>query len=111
MDDLMKLGDNRILLPITVDRKGTVLLKLCLIKRGLVILAGIPILNLLKALQHICALVAQWEIQSFFPVDGDSMPHKSGFFIVGRYVEKLGDVMDGKTYILLTKNKGLFTRD
>jgi hypothetical protein len=44
-----------------------------------------------------------------FPVDGDSMPpDKSGFFTVGRYVEKLGDVMDGKTYILLTKNEGIF---
>jgi hypothetical protein len=31
-----------------------------------------------------------------FPVDGDSMPHKKGSFIVGQYVERLGDVMDGK---------------
>ena len=34
-------------------------------------------------------------------------PHKEGSFIVGKYVEKLGDVMDGKTYILLTKNDGI----
>jgi hypothetical protein len=34
---------------------------------------------------------------SCFPVDGDSMPpHKKGSFIVGQYVERLGDVMDGK---------------
>ena len=34
-------------------------------------------------------------------------PHKSGFYIVGRYIETLGEVRDGKTYILLTKNEGI----
>jgi hypothetical protein len=42
---------------------------------------------------------------SELPVDDSMPPHKSGFFIVGRYVKS--DVMDGKTYILLTKNEGI----
>jgi hypothetical protein len=89
-----------------VDREGTALLKLCLIKRGLVILAGIPILYEFMKVQHISL---PWlRNGKFRAFRGDSMPpHKSGFFIVGRYVEKLGDVMDGKTYILLTKNEGI----
>ena len=43
-----------------------------------------------------------------FPVEGDSMPpHEEGSIIVGRYVEKLGEVIDGRTYILITKNQGM----
>jgi hypothetical protein len=108
IDDLLKLGGNRILLPITLDRGGTALLKLFPIKRGLFISAVIPILNLSKTCStfrcHGCAT----ENSGLSLVDGDSMPpNKSGFFTVGRYVGKLGDVMDGKTYILLTKNEGI----
>ncbi len=41
-----------------------------------------------------------------FPVDGDSMPpHNSKSYIIGKYIEKLGDVVDGKTYIVITKNQ------
>lgn len=43
-----------------------------------------------------------------FPVEGDSMPpHEDGSIIVGRYIEKLGDVKDGRTYILITKSEGM----
>ena len=43
-----------------------------------------------------------------FPVEGDSMPpHEDGSIIVGKYIEKLGDVKDGKTYILITKSEGM----
>jgi hypothetical protein len=34
-------------------------------------------------------------------------PHREGSFIIGRYIEALGEVKDGKTYILLTKNEGI----
>lgn len=34
-------------------------------------------------------------------------PHREGSFIIGRYVENLGEVCDGRTYILLTKDEGI----
>jgi len=34
-------------------------------------------------------------------------PHKDGSFIIGRYIENLGDVTDGRTYVLLTRNEGV----
>jgi hypothetical protein len=34
-------------------------------------------------------------------------PHEPGSIIVGKYVERLGDVMDGRTYILITKSEGM----
>ena len=43
-----------------------------------------------------------------FPVEGDSMPpHNDGSFIIGRYIEKLADIKEGKTYVLLTRSEGI----
>jgi hypothetical protein len=43
-----------------------------------------------------------------FSVEGDSMPpHNNGSIIVWRYIEKLGDVKDGRTYILIIKSEGM----
>lgn len=43
-----------------------------------------------------------------FPASGDSMPpFKDGTFIVGKYVENVGDLKIGKTYIFITQNEGV----
>ncbi|MEM6829070.1 MAG: LexA family transcriptional regulator [Bacteroidota bacterium] len=43
-----------------------------------------------------------------FEISGDSMlPIVSGSIIVGKYVEQLRDVSNGKTYIIVTKNDGV----
>ena len=34
-------------------------------------------------------------------------PANSGDFVVGKYVESLEDIKDGKTYILVTKEEGI----
>ena len=108
VDDLLKLGDNRILLPITVDKNGNNFIEIIPHKARAGYLTGYANPEFIENLQHISLPWLRNGKFRAFPVDGDSMPpHKSGFFIVGRYVEKLGDVMDGKTYILLTKNEGI----
>ena len=108
LDDLLKLEDNRILLPITVDKEGDNFIEIVPHKARAGYLAGYSDPEFIESLQHISLPWLRNGKFRAFPVEGDSMPpHKSGFFIVGRYVEKLGDVMDGKTYILLTKNEGI----
>lgn len=43
-----------------------------------------------------------------FPAIGDAIPlHEAGSIIVGHYVENLGEVVDGRTYILIIKNQGM----
>lgn len=43
-----------------------------------------------------------------FEINGDSMlPIVSGSIIVGKYVEQLADISNGKTYVLVTKSDGL----
>jgi hypothetical protein len=45
-----------------------------------------------------------------FPVTGDSTTQR-GFFVVGEYLERTSDIVDGKTYIVITKNSGMSYKD
>jgi transcriptional regulator with XRE-family HTH domain len=109
IEDLLKLDDNRILLPITVDRNQNNYIEIVTHKAKAGYAAGgyaDPIF-ISEQLEHI---YLPWldpnEKYRTFPVDGDSMPpHNSKSYIVGRYVEKLGDVIDGRTYVVITKNQ------
>jgi transcriptional regulator with XRE-family HTH domain len=108
IDDLLKLDDNRILLPITVDSKGENFIEIIPHKAKAGYTSGYADPEFIENLQQISLPFLRNGKFRAFPVEGDSMPpHKEGSFIVGKYVEKLGDVMDGKTYILLTKNDGI----
>jgi len=43
-----------------------------------------------------------------FEIKGDSMlPLTSGSIVIGKYIEDIGFVKDGKTYVLLTKEDGI----
>ena len=43
-----------------------------------------------------------------FEINGDSMlPIVSGSIVIGRYVEHLRDISNGKTYVLVTKSEGV----
>jgi phage repressor protein C with HTH and peptisase S24 domain len=62
----------------------------------------------IEALQHISLPFLRNGKYRAFPVTGDSMPpHKEGSFIVGEYIERLDDIVDGKTYVLITKTNGI----
>lgn len=107
-DDLIKLEDNRIVLPIMVDHFGENFIEIIPHKAKAGYTSGYADPEFIENLQQISLPFLRNGKFRAFPVEGDSMPpHKEGSFIVGKYVEKLGDVMDGKTYILLTKNDGI----
>lgn len=43
-----------------------------------------------------------------FEIAGDSMlPLTSGSIVIGKYVEQLSEITNGKTYVLVTKNEGV----
>jgi len=108
IEGLLKLDDNRILLPIKVDREGENVIEIIPHKARAGYLTGYSDPEFIEGLQQISLPFLQHGKFRAFPVAGDSMPpHKEGSFIIGRYVERLGDVMDGRTYILLTKNEGI----
>jgi len=108
VDDLLQLAGNRILLPIAVDKDGENVIEVIPHKAKAGYTSGYSDPEYIEKLQQISLPFLRTGKYRAFPVSGDSMPpHKDGSFIVGRYVEQLGDVMDGRTYVLLTKSEGI----
>ena len=108
LNGLMQLEDNRILLPIMVDAKGDNSIEIIPHKARAGYLSGYSDPEFIENLQHISLPFLTNGKYRAFPVSGDSMPpHREGSFIIGRYVENLGEVRDGRTYILLTKDEGI----
>jgi transcriptional regulator with XRE-family HTH domain len=111
IDDLLKLESNRLLLPIAVDRHGDNVIELVPYKARAGYLSGYADPEFIESLQHISLPHLRNGKYRAFPVEGDSMPPlRSGDFVVGKYIEHLGDVMDGKTYILLTNDGIVYKR-
>ncbi|AYN03548.1 helix-turn-helix domain-containing protein [Flavobacterium sp. 140616W15] len=108
MDDLLKLENNRLLLPITVDAAGNDFVEIVTQKAKAGYLNGYGDPEYIESLQQMALPFLGPGKHRGFPVEGDSMPpHEDGSIIIGRYVERLGEVLDGKTYILITKNEGM----
>ncbi|GGF23890.1 XRE family transcriptional regulator [Flavobacterium limi] len=105
---LLKLENNRLVLPIMVDHQGENYIEVVTQKVKAGYLNGYADPEYIESLQQISLPFLGPGKHRGFPVEGDSMPpHEDGSIIVGRYVERLGDVQDGKTYILITKTEGM----
>ena len=105
---LIRLEDNRILLPITVDTTGENTIEIIPQKAKAGYLNGYSDPEFIEGLQQISLPFLKNGKFRAFPVSGDSMPpHGDGSFIIGKYIESLREVRDGKTYILLTKDEGI----
>ncbi|MDR6845630.1 LexA family transcriptional regulator [Flavobacterium granuli] len=106
--DLLKLENNRLVLPIMVDREGENFIEVVTQKVKAGYLNGYADPEYIESLQQISLPFLGVGKHRGFPVEGDSMPpHEDGSIIIGRYVESLGEVLDGKTYIFITKNEGM----
>ena len=106
--DLLKLENNRLILPIQVDQMGENRIEVVTqtVKAGY--LNGYADPEYIEQLQQISLPFLGVGKYRGFPVEGDSMPpHQDGDIIVGSYVERLGEVLDGKTYILITRSEGM----
>jgi transcriptional regulator with XRE-family HTH domain len=107
-ENLIQLEENRILLPITVDSNGENRIEIIPAKAQAGYLTGYSDPEFIEGLQHISLPFLRNGKYRAFPVTGDSMPpHKEGSFVVGEYVEKLDNIVSGKTYILVTKTNGI----
>lgn len=107
-DNLLKLDNNRILLPITVDPAGNDLIEIVTEKAKAGYLTGYSDPEYIESLQQVSLPFLGPGKHRGFPVEGDSMPpHEPGTIIIGKYIERLGDILDGRTYILITKEEGM----
>ncbi len=106
--DLLKLGGNRILFPVMVDKEGNDLVELVPLKASAGYLTGYADEEFIENLPRISLPYAVHGKYRGFPIKGDSMPPlETGAFVIGKYVEDLKDIKDGQTYVVLTKQDGL----
>ncbi|MGP8214958.1 MAG: XRE family transcriptional regulator [Bacteroidia bacterium] len=107
-EDLMKVGENRILFPIMVDKDGNDLVEVVPIKAQAGYLNGYADPEYIESLQHMNFPFLPVGKHRAFPIKGDSMPPLGdGSFVIGKYMESLNEIRDGQTYILVTRDEGL----
>ena len=107
-ENLIQLEENRILLPITVDSDGENRIEILPYKAKAGYLSGYSDPEFIEKLQQMqLPFLTKGKFRAF-PVEGDSMPpHNDKSFIVGKYIEKLADIKEGKTYVVLSRNDGI----
>lgn len=111
MQDILKLENNRLLLPVMTDRKGVNFIEVVTEKVKAGYLNGYTDPEYIESLQQILFPFLGLGKHRGFPVEGNSMPpHENGSIIIGRYLETLSEAMDGRTYILITKKEGIVYR-
>jgi transcriptional regulator with XRE-family HTH domain len=107
-ESLMKIGANRTLFPITVDKNGNDLIEVVPVKASAGYLNGYADPEFIENLPLMNLPFKIVGKHRAFPVKGDSMlPLKDGSYIIGKFVEKPEEVKDGQTYIVLTKSEGI----
>lgn len=107
-DALIKVGQNRILFPIVVDKDNNDRIEVVTAKASAGYLNGYADPEYMEKLPLMNLPFRVVGKHRAFPVRGDSMPPvKEGSFVIGKFVESLNDLVNGNTYILVTKDEGI----
>ena len=108
IDKIMRLPDNRIVLPVTVDSAGENRIEVIPHKARMGYLTGYSDPEYIESLQQISLPFLRNGKYRAFPAEGDSMPpYNEGTYIIGKYTESLADLKKKKTYIFITRNEGI----
>jgi len=108
LEDMLKLPDNRIVLPVVVDQSGNESIEIVPQKATMGYLRGYSDPGYIESLDRISLPFLKNGKFRAFPADGDSMPpFKDGSFIIGKYMEGIDDLKSGNTYIFITVNDGI----
>lgn len=108
LEDVLKLPDNRILLPIKVDMDGNNVIEIVPAKASMGYLTGYSDPEYIESLQQIVFPFLTHGKYRAFPADGDSMPpHQDGAYVIGKYIESIANLKIGKSYIFVTRSEGI----
>lgn len=108
LDDMLKLPDNRIVLPVVVDQNGNESIEIISQKASMGYLRGYSDPDYIESLETISLPFLKNGKFRAFPASGDSMPpFKDGSFIIGKYMEGINDLKSGTSYIFVTSNDGI----
>jgi transcriptional regulator with XRE-family HTH domain len=107
-DNMIKVGENRLLFPIMVDKDNNDQVEVVTVKASAGYLNGYAdpeYINKLPMMNLPFRVIGKHRA---FPIKGDSMPPlKDGCYVIGKYTESLKDINDGSTYVLITKDEGV----
>ena len=105
---LMKIGKNRILFPVLVDKENNDMIEVVPVRAMAGYLNGYADPQFMEELPVMNLPFKITGKHRAFTIKGDSMPPlKDGTIVVGNYVESLTEIKDGQTYIVLTKDDGV----
>lgn len=108
LGDMLKLPDNRIVLPVVVDQNGNESIEIVPQKASMGYLSGYSDPGYIESLDRISLPFLKNGKFRAFPADGDSMPpFKNGSFIIGKYMEGINDLKSGSSYVFVTLNDGI----
>ncbi len=106
--NLLKIGNERVLFPITVTENDEELIEIIPEEASAGYLQGYTDPEYIEHLNKIKLPFLPTGTHRAFPIKGDSMlPVKSGSYIVARFIEDARDIKNGKTYIIITQNDGI----
>ncbi|MBW8523528.1 LexA family transcriptional regulator [Chryseobacterium chendengshani] len=105
VDNMMKLPENRVVLPIIVDSDGENYIEIVPQKASMGYLKGYSDNEYIEKLARMKLPFLKNAKYRAFLADGDSMPpFADGSYIIGEYVEQLEDLKSGKEYIFITSD-------
>ncbi len=107
-DSFIKVGENRILFPIMVDRENNDQVEVVTVRASAGYLNGYADPDYIGKLPIMSLPFRIIGKHRAFIIKGDSMPPlRDGCYVIGKYVESLKDIRNGRTYILVTKTDGV----
>jgi transcriptional regulator with XRE-family HTH domain len=108
LDGLMKVGKNRMLFPVVIDEDGRDAVELVPLKASAGYLRGYADPEYMERLPRMKLPFLPSGKHRAFPIKGDSMPPiKEGSFVVAKYLDRIEDIKNGQTYIIVTKEDGI----
>jgi len=108
LEEVLKLPNNRIVLPVVVDKLGNNSIEIVPQKASMGYLSGYSDPEYIESLQRISFPFLTNGKYRAFPAKGDSMPpFKDGSYIIGKYVENIDDLKPNKSYVFVTLNDGI----
>lgn len=104
IDDILNLPNNRVVLPIVVDKDGNNYIEIVPQKASMGYLKGFNDPGYIEKLMRILLPFLKNGKYRGFLADGDSMPpFADQSIIIGEYVEKLDDLKPDKDYVFVTR--------
>ncbi|HTL80665.1 MAG TPA: helix-turn-helix domain-containing protein [Bacteroidia bacterium] len=105
---MLKVSHNRILFPIVTDTENNDMVEVVTVKASAGYLEGYSDPEYISKLPVMNLPFRVVGKNRAFPIKGDSMPPlRPGAWVIGKFVENVNDLVNGKTYVLVTKEEGV----